>query len=213
MSIEQERLISLIEFAQQSARLKSKPASTIAQYSLFAIYEHNLQGLPGIRLNVNDTENSDEIWLVVERMHERKPPEITNAMLYPWVQMAQGPMDEPKLLEVVDGARLIAAGTHRSSREADFNDKEISKPLIDPQAMVMLVDYGKASQIKVQFSNYLATKWNPWAEEEKLRRKTIRLYSQLFTLKQQLEGGIVEAQLELVWGVGLGIWNSAGVCD
>ncbi len=211
MSIEQERLISLVEFAQQSARLKGKPVSTIAQHGLFAIYEHNLQGLPGVRLNVNDAENSDEIWLVVERMHERRPPEITNAMLYPWVQMTQGPMDEPKLLEVIDGARLIAAGTHRSSRKTDFNDKELSRPSIDPQAMVMLADYSKASLVKAQFSNYLATKWNPWAEEEKLRHKTIRLYSQLFTLKQQLEGGIVETQLELVWGVGLGIWNSAGV--
>jgi len=37
-----------------------------------------------------------------------------------------------------------------------------------------------------------------------------RLYSQLFTLKHQLEGSIVEAQLELVWGVGLGIWKSSG---
>ena len=29
-------------------------------------------------------------------------------------------------------------------------------------------------------------------------------------MKQQLEGGIVEAQIELVWGVGLGIWSNNG---
>ena len=68
----------------------------------------------------------------------------------------------------------------------------------------------EAALVRAQFATYLDTKWRPWAEEEKLRRKTIRLYSQLFTLKQQLEGGIVEAQLELVWGVGLGIWNFDG---
>ena len=60
-------------------------------------------------------------------------------------------------------------------------------------------------------SLYLRTKWRPWAAEEELRRKTIRLYAQLFTLKQQLEGGIVEAQLELAWGVGLGIWKCKGI--
>ena len=63
MSIEQERLLSLVEFAQQSARLRSKSASAVTQYGLLALYEHQLQGLPGIRLNVNDAESEDEIWL------------------------------------------------------------------------------------------------------------------------------------------------------
>src|SRR5207245_380129 len=70
-----------------------------------------------------------------------------------------------------------------------------------------LSDYDKAQVVEAEFATYLNSRWRPWAEEETLRRKTIRLYSQLFTLKQQLEGGIVEAQLELVWGVGLGIWH------
>src|SRR4029453_11054245 len=75
---------------------------------------------------------------------------------------------------------------------------------------VTLSDYDKAGQVRAQFATYLETKWRICAQEEKLRPKTIRLYSQLFTLKQRLEGGIVEAQLELVWGVGLGIWNCGG---
>ena len=56
----------------------------------------------------------------------------------------------------------------------------------------MLSDYEKAALVRAQFATYLATRWRPWAEEEKRRRRTIRLYSQLFTLKQQLEGSIVE---------------------
>ncbi|MCH7580278.1 MAG: AAA family ATPase, partial [Chloroflexi bacterium] len=55
-----------------------------------------------------------------------------------------------------------------------------------------------------------ATAWEPWAKEERLRRQTIRIYSKLFTLKQQLEGGIVETQIELVWGIGVGIWKYDG---
>lgn len=76
MSIERERLISLVEFAQQSARLRSTPASTITQHNLFALYEHQLRGLPGVRLNVNGAETEDEVWLSVERLHERKPPRL-----------------------------------------------------------------------------------------------------------------------------------------
>ncbi|MFA4947865.1 MAG: AAA domain-containing protein [Candidatus Krumholzibacteriia bacterium] len=206
MSVERNRLLSLIEFSQQSAWLRGKPAATVAAHGLFALYEHEIQGLPGIRINVNDPESEDEIWLSVGRLHEMRPPDIVSAVLRPWVQMTQGPTEEPRLREATDGASLIAAGTHGSSA----NPSEQDKPVIGPETTVTLSDYDKSSLVKAQFATYLDTKWRPWAEEEKLRRKTIRLYSQLFTLKQQLEGAIVEAQLELVWGVGLGIWKSNG---
>lgn len=76
--------------------------------------------------------------------------------------------------------------------------------------MIALDGYERAARITAEFDAYLSRKWRPWSEEEKPRRKTIRLYSELFTLKYQLEDGIVGTQLELVWGVGLGIWNHNG---
>jgi len=153
-----------------------------------------MQGLPGIRVNVNGAESEDEIWLAVKRLHEMKPPDITSTVLRPWLQMTQSPNEEPRLREATDGTNLIAAGTHCSSA----TPPEQGKPTIDPEATVILSDYDNAEQVRAQFTTYIETRWRPWAEEEKLRRKTIRLYSQLFTLKQQLEGSIVEAQLELV---------------
>jgi very-short-patch-repair endonuclease/phosphopantetheinyl transferase (holo-ACP synthase)/DNA-directed RNA polymerase subunit L len=205
MSVERNRLLSLIDFAHESARLRGKPAASVAAHGPFALYEHDIQGLPGIRINVNGPESEDEIWLAVERLHEMRPPDIASAVLRPWVQMTQGPTEEPRLREATDGASLIAAGTHSSARLP-----EKGKPVIAPETAVTLSDYDKSAQVKAQFANYLDTKWRPWAEEEKLRRGTIRFYSHLFTLKQHLEGSIVEAQFELVWGVGLGIWNSNG---
>ncbi len=167
MSIERDRLLSLIEFAQQSARLRSKqPASAVSQHELFALYEHQMQGLPGIRLNVNDAESGDEIWLAVQRLHEMRPPDITSTVLRPWVQMTQSPNEEPKLREAIDGASLIAEGTHRSSASPPEQDK----PSIDPEATVSLADYDKAPQVRAQLTSYLDASWYPWAEEEKLRR-------------------------------------------
>lgn len=206
MRVERDRLLSLIEFSQQSARLRGKPAATVATHGLFALYEHEIQGLPGIRINVNGPESEDEIWLSVERLHEMRPPDIASAVLQPWVQMTQVPTEEPRLRETADGASLIAAGTHCSS----VKPLEQSKPAIDPERTITLSDYEDAPLVRAHFATYLATKWRPWGEEEKRRRRTIRLYSQLFTLKHQLEGSIVEAQLEFVWGVGLGIWDSNG---
>lgn len=157
-------------------------------------------------MNAGGNEGHDEIWLTVERLHETKPPDITTALLRPWASLTQSPIEEPALRDTTDGARLIAAGTHCSSAIPGTQDK----PVIDPTAIVSLSEYDKAAQVRAQLSTYIDTRWRPWAEDEKLRRKTIRLYSQLFTLKQQLDGGLVEAQLELVWGVGVGIWNSDG---
>ena len=206
MALEKKRLTSLIEFAQQSARMRSKAAANVADHGQFALYEHQIQGLPGFRVSTINGEDEDEVWLVVERLHETKPPEISNGHLRPWVYMTQNPTEEPRLLESTDGANLIAAGTHSSSAATPDNNK----PRIDPTASVVLSDYEGAAQVRAQFLSYIDNKWRPWASEEKLRRESIRLYSRLFTLKQQLEGGIVEAQIELVWGVGLTIWNTSG---
>lgn len=208
MALKQERLISLIEFAQQSARLRSKVVSSVAQHGLFALHESQLQGLPGLRLNANGAEAEDEVWLVVERLHETKPPEIGQPLLLPWVQMTQSPSDEPKLRDAIDGAALIAAGTHASSLKTAMPEEDQVKPSVSPNRIISFSEYDQASRVQAQFTTYLTNKWRPWAEAEKLRRKTIRLYSKLFTLKQQLEGGIVETQLELLWGVGIGLWQT-----
>lgn len=206
MNIERERLLSLIEFAYQSARLPGKALANVKEHGLFALFEHEIQGLPGIRVNINDAESEDEIWLAVKRLHETKPPEIDSPVLRPWVQMTQNPTEEPRIKEFTDGASLIAAGTHCSSTASP----EEGKTQIDPKATVVLSDYEGAAQVRVEFETYLSTKWRPWSKEEKFRRATIALYSRLFTLKQQLEGGIVEAQIELVWGIGVSIWNFEG---
>ena len=206
MGVERKRLLSLIEFSQQSARLRSKPAYSVDVHGLLALYEHEIQGLPGIRINVNGPESEDEIWLAVERLHEMKPPNVESSVLRPWLQMVQVPTEEPRLRDTTDGASLIAAGTHCSLAKPQDQDK----PAIDPEMTIMLSEYKEAALVRAKYTTYLTTKWRPWAEEEKRRRRTIRLYSHLFTLKQQLEGSIVEAQIELVWGVGLGIWDCNG---
>jgi len=203
MGQEKSRILSLIDFSQQSARLRAKPAATVSGHGQFSFYEHEIQGLPGIRLNP-DPSNLDEVWLAVERLHERKPPEVASPVLRPWVKMTQSPTEEPRLHDSVDGASVIVAGTHCTP------PGDGSKPMIAPEDVLRLSEYSEAGLVQASFLTYLETRWRPWAEEEKRRRRTIRLYSQLFTLQQQLEGSIVESPLELVWGVGMGIWNCEG---
>src|SRR6266404_4212641 len=129
MTMEKDRLLSLIEYAQQSARLRAKPPSTITQHSQFALYEHQLRDRPGISLNIQKGEGEDEVWLVVKRLHETKPPVVTSAVLVPWIEMTSGPDHEPKLKRSTDGASFIAAGTHKSSTRQPASDL----PPIDPR--------------------------------------------------------------------------------
>src|SRR5216683_1449550 len=131
MSIENQRLVSLIEFAQQSARLRTKTASTVGQHRQFALYEREIQGLSGIRLNTEDSDGDDGAWLVVERISETRPPDITDELLRPWIDLTKSPEVEPRLKTSVEGSTLIDAGYYRSSLTEGANDTSI--PTVDPQ--------------------------------------------------------------------------------
>lgn len=201
MSLEAERLSALIDFCHQSARLRGKPTAAISSHGGFNFYENELSGLPGISLNNSGLDGSDEIWLSVERLHETKPPEVTSAWLKPWLIMTKGPNEEPSLRQSVDGKALIDAGTHMGEENSGL-------PIVGIEDLVDLAEYSERQQVIALYEEYLKSKWLNWSAQEKKRLKTIRLYAQLFTLKQQLEGSIVEAQLELVWGIGIGVWKT-----
>jgi hypothetical protein len=142
----------------------------------------------------------------VRRLYETKPPDITADVLRPWLQVTLNPNEEPKLLDAVDGAPLVSAETNHPSA---VGRKQDQSSLHTPKTFA-LSDYEKADQVRAHFAMYIEAEWSPWAKEEKLRRETIRLYVQLFTLKQQLDGGMTQSPLEIVWGVGVGIWHRDG---
>jgi very-short-patch-repair endonuclease len=205
MAIEQERLISIIEFAQQSARLSSKPAAAISQHNSFVLSEEKAQGRPALHFNQTEQETEREIWLVIERLHETPPPSCQHELLKPWLDLSQGPETIPTL-------RASALETNVLEAER-LSPKAANPPAIPATAShpsVLLAEYPRAAEVRAAFQVYSESRWKPWAEEEKQRRETIRLYAKLFTLRQQLEGGLVETPSELVWGVGVGVWNCDG---
>ena len=50
----------------------------------------------------------------------------------------------------------------------------------------------------------------PWSEEEKPRRKTIKIYDSLFSLQQTIEAQGDEQPIELIWGIGISRWICEG---
>ncbi len=194
----QSRLKSLIEYAEQSARLRLSPQTEVSRHGIFAEHENNIRDLPGIHLNAQIEEGSDEIWLTVDRLQESPAPFPESVLLKTWLEISNTPEREPSLLSHVVAEKLIAIGALAVPKET---------PAFDPKQLVAFASFLKKENIEDQFKAYLINAWRPWAAEEKRRRKTISLYAKLFTLKQQLEGGIVDAQLELVWGIGIAVWK------
>ena len=202
MKQEHERLLSLIEFAQATAKLKGNPVCEASKHE-FCEYEHNLQGLPGLHFNLGGEE--DEIWLVVDRLRETRAPAPNNRLLELWLEASNNPTKEPILKIAVEFSKLLDAGL--------VELKEGHDP-VDIKQLVLFKDFEHASEVESQFKAYITIQWTPWAAEEKKRRRNIQLYGKLFTLKQQLEGSITDAQVEVVWGVGVAMWNmgNAKVC-
>jgi hypothetical protein len=210
LTLKKERLLSIIEYVQQAARMRQSPAVSVTQHQLFALFEHQAQGLPGLHFNRSPSEHEAELWFLVERLRETKPPDADNRWLSPWLVDSANPAEEPKLRQSVAGQALIDAGTHRSAKSKVPSKQDAVKPVVDPEVALVFEAYENKDEVSAGLLVYIDTRWRPWSEEEKRRRRTIRFYAQLFTLHQQLESGIVEATLELVCGVGLGIWNCNG---
>lgn len=200
-SLKEDRLLSLIDFAQQSARLKLNPTKDVIRHGIFHRFEHDLISLPGIQINPSKEED-DELWLSIERFTETQPPEPKEQRLTAWLDISKKPETLPQLKK----AALLNNTEEKNNNDSDPN----TIPDTDQkQELTLLSEYDQRESIEAFFQDYIHNQWNVWAEEEKKRRLTIKLYSELFTLKQQLEGSIIDTQIELVLGMGIGIWKTS----
>lgn len=200
ISLQVERTISLIDFVKQAALIKSKtPSNLISQ--TFHRHELTFSSLPGIHLNV-EGDDGYETWITINRLREHTSP-ITNSIhLKAWLNVSNNPDKQPTLKAGLPESTLLELNIgYKPERKLSENDIEL----------VLLQDYALKFELENLFKSYLNNSWKPWAIEEKKRRDTIALYATLFTLKSQLEGEIIESQLELVIGSGIAVWKKNDV--
>ena len=133
---EHQRLQSLIEFAQASASLKGSPVSD-ANSHLFCEYEHALSGLPGVRINPNNED--DEVWVIVERLHESQPPAIGQNLLGIWIELSNNPAKEPTLKLSAEIKKLAAQGF------IDLDEEQNEK---DAPSIILLQDFERRSEVE-----------------------------------------------------------------
>lgn len=200
MTIQQRRLVALVDFAQQSLRTRVSAVPDVTQHASFVLFEAQARELDGLRLD--DCPGNDEIWLSIPHpANPQVPPLPQSPWLSPWLDVG-AVRSAPQLATHVAGAALIAAGTHRDGEGlADLIAQ--AEPVVDPLARVSLSDYAFRAEVESQYARYMETAWQPWAQTEHQRRRLAHLYVSLFTLQQELAGALVEGQLELVWGMGV----------
>ncbi len=205
------RLQALIDYVAQTGRARSKVVSNVTDHGLFLLFEHQLAAVDGSRLNDLGADGEDDIWLTVSRPPgPALPPRPDNAWLAPWLAVGVAVLVAPKLADAIDAAALIAAGTHRAAGVEPGDADTAIRPSVDAQARVALRDYAYRAEVEKQYAAYMEDRWVPWADGERRRRRQSRLYVRLFTLHQQMSGSLLEAPVELVWGLGVGVVDVPG---
>ena len=211
MNLQQRRLVALVDYAQQSMRTRTRVVSNVADHGSFLLFDHQAAAIDGVRLNDTGSED-DEVWLSVSHPPgPQVPPQAESSWLVPWLNVGAAMLVAPQIAAEIDGSALIAAGTHRDARNAVDNLADAANPAIDPAARVRFDSYGFRAEVELQHARYLQDSWTHWAEAERKRRRLSNLYMRLFTLQQELAGALIEGQLELVWGMGIGVARKAGM--
>lgn len=156
----------------------------LTRRAVFEIAEHG--GLSIYQPDVNGLpgivldrlDAEGEIWMEIERLRPTRPP-TPPVTLAPWLLLRDDPGAEPKCREI------ITVGP-------------------EPDNVERLEDH---PEITAALDRFRAEQWEPWAQAELPKRKTITLYDKLFNLSQTMEGEGAESPTEFVWGIGVAVWN------
>lgn len=184
MNVQRDRLLDLIAYVEATERDKLKTVLDVTRHNGF-LYAKDELDLPGVTLNrlVDD----DAIWLHVERLTKQAPPVPDSAALRCWLRLQDDPAQPPRLMSEVAARALIDAG---------LSVVDSTSPT------VRIEDYPDAEELRSALDAYIVGPWASWAEQERPRRLTIKLYNALFLLRQSLEIA-VDTPIELVCGIGL----------
>ncbi len=180
-------LVNLLDYVVEQSKDIDPNGFKLNGSKEFVKYKPGLQGLPGV--DFDKKVEGDHIWMRVERLAEIPPPQI--------------PLKEIQ--------RFFTISTNPSGPEPSINESVLAHSIA--------TDIGKLNKpegerlantrrklVTDTFDSYKPL-WKAWAEGEKLRRLTIGLYGELFSLKHQMESEETAKPYELVWGMGITSWK------
>ena len=208
----QRRLVDLIDYVGHMARLGDKPVLTLGDYRRLVCHEAMLSGRTGIQLDL--AEEDGAVWLSIERLKPGDPPPPPEE-LRPWLLVGPNPGTEPALadtsLEIIPKSKVKALVEQGALEEDDVRpapeDAEATgKKKVQLSEVTFRRENLPAIEAKIQ--DYLEKAWRPWSEEEKVRRGTIKVYDDFFSLLQSVQTLDGADGVEVVWGIGVARWRT-----
>lgn len=218
---DRERLSGLVHFAAELLKAREKTVMRLAEYGLGLFHQKEIAGLPGIRFG------REETWLAVERLRPTAGP-ACDPVFDGWVV---GDLDDPLkgpfldthvtlLVAVEEASDLAEAGfvdepdvypyRLRAHREQDEDGHDIEPPISDTHVHVV-ISTERMPEWQALFEDWKVRVWQPWADAEHPRRRTITLYQVLYRLHSMIQSGGDSNVPEIVWGIGIAKWAPNGL--
>src|SRR5437588_5224631 len=92
MTTEQQRLVAMLDYLEEWDKLNRVPTFDVAAHQGLLAWQADIAGLPGVHFNLADA--SGEIWLEIERLRSKKPPDVPS-QLAPWILVKDDPTATP----------------------------------------------------------------------------------------------------------------------
>ena len=205
----QEKLIDLVDYVSHMVKLSEKPVFTLADYHQLLFHEEYIKDREGIEHDASD--DNGPIWLKIQRLKRIDPPKLPEKIKN-WVTIGRDPLIQPKVhavrTETINQEEIEEYRKLGILSESDIQPSFKSQDSVPRYDVILRID--RQPNIKEAVDEYIREPWSRWAEEEKPRRETIKIYEEFFNLLQLIQTQGIEYPLELVWGIGVARWKISG---
>jgi len=191
MPSSRDLLKNLLEYIEEQAKEIDPKGYCISNTKGFVKCNPDLAGLPGLEFDLRI--EGDHIWLQLKRLEANRPPVVADPFK-DLFKVSNDPFSKPPLLDENQLESWIDEFDSDLDEQSDNNQEEF-------QQREQLKHRAQA-----YFEEYLFL-WKAWVEKECPRRRSISLYGDLFALKHQMEADETAKPQELVWGIGISIWQ------
>ena len=203
------RLNELLEYVRKIGELNQKTIFRLEEYKKPLIYEDTLKNKKGIYFNLPNNENSEPIWLKIDRLKRTEPP-LIDEELKQWIIITKDPSQTPKIqtkiIKTITELEVIKLLQNKTILESDIKDC-----IKDNDTNLKLKDVffrlENQPEIEEKVNNYVQNNWYKWQQKELPVRETIKIYEQFFNLHNTIHNGSDKEQVELIWGTGIVKWN------
>ena len=205
-------MLDLVEYVEHMARLSEKAVFALGEYRQLIYHEADLKGRVGVRHDLSDEDGP--IWLSIDRLKRIAPP-IVPEDIEPWITVAADPITEP-IIETVRTETIPRVRAEQLIEEGVLYEED-AQPAMRPDRFGDEGEQTGFCDVIFRLQNlpdvdyavraYVEGPWREWAEAEKPRRETIKIYDNYFSLQQSIQAMDGEQGLELVWGMGMVRWR------